>query len=113
MVHMKKLFISLLASFMVLCGCLLFLDPYTLSPLQFVPIIGVVYIFSALALYIAFTYLSELSHRARVLVSIVLGFTPTVLCALMTLGTVSAIDVFLAFAVPSLIAWYGVRIKRS
>ena len=44
MVHMKKLFISLLASFMVLCGCLLFLDPYTLSPLQFVPIIGVVYI---------------------------------------------------------------------
>jgi hypothetical protein len=31
----------------------------------------------------------------------------------MTLGTVSAIDVFLAFAVPSLIAWYGVRIKRS
>ncbi len=81
--------------------------------MQFVPIIGVVYIFSALAFYIGLTYLSELPRRSRILVSIVLGFSPTVLCALMTLGTVSAIDVVLAIAVPGLVAWYAIRIKSN
>jgi uncharacterized membrane protein len=78
-----------------------------------VPIIGIVYLFSAVALYIGLTYLSELPRRQRILVSVVLGFTPTVLCALMTLGTVSAIDIVLAIAVPALVAWYGIRIKSN
>jgi hypothetical protein len=110
---MKKLFICLFTSFIVICGCLLFINPYTLSPLQFVPIISVIYLFSGLSIYIGLSYLSELPKRATILMSIVLGFSPTVLSALMTLGTVSAIDIVLAITVPALIAWYGIKIKSN
>lgn len=110
---MKKIIICFLICFAIIVGCFLFVNPFTLTPLQFVPIIGVVYVFSALAIYIITKYLSEYRDRQRVLVSVVLAFSPTILCALMTLGTVSAIDVVLAVTIPSLITWYAIRIKTN
>jgi hypothetical protein len=108
---MKKILISFAMSFAAIVCCFLFINPFTLTPLQFVPIIALVYVFSALALYILVTYLSEYKARDRLLISIVLAFSPTILCALMTLGTVSAIDIVLAVTIPTLITWYTIRIK--
>lgn len=110
---MKKIFIIFAVSFVTIICFLLLLDPYKLTPLQFIPLIATVYVFSLLALFVGITYLSELRDRPRMLVSVILAFTPTILCALMTLGTLSAIDIVLAVTVPALIAWYTIRIKTN
>ena len=110
---MKKIFIGLAVSFVTIICFLLLIDPYKLTPLQFLPLIATVYLFSLLALYVGITYLSELKGRSRTLVSVILAFTPTILCALMTLGTLSAIDIVLAVTLPSLIAWYAIRVKTN
>lgn len=98
-------------SFAAMCAILLFVDPNTVPPLQFVPIIGVVYVFSYTCIFTCIHYFSELKANQRVLVSTILAFTPTSLFGLMTLGTLAAIDVVLAVLAPALIAWYAIRVK--
>ena len=110
---MKKILILLGITFLILASCLLFLDPYNLSPLEFVPIIGLVYVFSGLAVYTFMHYFTEYASRQRIVLAVILGFTPTILCALMTLGTVSAFDVVLAVIVPAIIAWYSIRVRSN
>ncbi len=110
---MKKILSVLGVSFLALVGCLVFLDPYALSPLEFVPIIGLVYVFSGLAVYSFMAFFTEYALRQRIILAIILGFTPTILCALMTLGTVSAFDVVLAVTVPTIIAWYSIRVRSN
>lgn len=110
---MKKILSLLGISFLALVGCLVLLDPYALSPLEFVPIIGLVYVFSGLTVYVFMHFFTEYVPRQRIILAVILGFTPTILCALMTLGTVSAFDVVLAVTVPAIIAWYSIRVRSN
>ena len=110
---MKKIIICFLASGLLICWYLLFLDPYKLTPIQFLPIIGTVYIFSALSIYILFRMFSTLGKKTQAIASAILAFSPTILCALMTLGKLSAIDVVLAILIPVFMSWYSVKIGHK
>lgn len=110
---MKKIIVFFLLSVIGVGWYLLFINPYSLAPLQFVPIIGVVYILSALSIYMIVWYFSKLTQKPRAVASCIIAFSPTIIFALMTLGTLSAIDVVLAVLVPVIIAWYSISLNQK
>lgn len=110
---MKKLSIILGLSFCGILFCALFVDPNKLSPVQFVPIVFLVYVWSASLVAVLIKLFTEHVQRQKLLfISCVLALTPTILFSLMTLGRIAAIDIVLSVALPSLVAWYGLRIKN-
>jgi hypothetical protein len=109
----KKTLFLFLVTLSLLVSVFIFFDPYTIVPIAFLPIIAIVYLFYYVAIYLFFLlFISNITvSKHKGLMSGILAFTPTIIFALLTLSTLTLIDIALACILPIAAAWYSLRIK--